>query len=72
MNGMGVEKNIEKSIALFEESAKNGDDDAQYVLGAIFEFGIGVTKDRSTAIIYYNKAAATGNMKAKEALKRLF
>ena len=71
MNGMGVEKDIEKSIALFKESAKSGDPDAQSVLGTIFEFGIGVTKDRSTAVMYYKQAATAGNMKAKEAIKRL-
>jgi uncharacterized protein len=41
------------------------------VLGTIFEFGIGVTKDRSIAIMYYKQAATAGNMKAKEAIKRL-
>lgn len=69
--GMVVEKDFEKSIALFQKSARAGNSDAQNELGIIFEYGIGVKKDILNAINVYKKAAASGNTKAKEAIKRL-
>jgi len=45
--------------------AKRGNSDAQYKLGDMYEKGIGTTKDKNKAQIWFEKAAAQGHNKAK-------
>jgi len=44
---------------------------AQYNLGHIYEQGLGVLQSIPTAIIWYEKAAASGDEDARAALHRL-
>ena len=44
---------------------------AMVALGICYEEGIGVPKDKSTAISYYKKAAMQNDEDAIDALKRL-
>ncbi len=45
--------------------------EAQYDLGRVYENGIGVRKNKKTALSWYRKAADRGDEQAAEALKRL-
>jgi len=55
----------------FLDSARNGDADAQYRLGASYEFGGGAARDIELAKRWYQKAAAQGHVKAAARLRML-
>ena len=55
----------------FLKAAKKGDAEAQYSLGACYEFGGAAPKDVDLAKKWYGKAAAAGNDAAKRALETL-
>lgn len=55
----------------FLEAAKKGDSEAQYNLGACYEFGGGAPQDVDLAKKWYEKAAAQGHRKAKSRLRIL-
>jgi TPR repeat protein len=52
--------------------AAQGDADAQYTLGTLYEFGIGVPQDYTKAREWYEKAAAQGYAIAQKQLGTLF
>jgi TPR repeat protein len=52
--------------------AAQGDADAQYTLGTLYEFGIGVPQDYTKAREWYEKAAAQGNAIAQKQLGTLY
>ena len=59
-----------------KQLAEQGDADAQYKVGRMYEKGIGVTKDESVAWDWYQKAEEQGHQEAhlaslKMALKSL-
>ncbi|MCL2799759.1 MAG: SEL1-like repeat protein [Endomicrobia bacterium] len=70
---MGVhvyaEQNFKKVMYQYERMAKQGDGNAQYILGKIYHFGVCVEKDFKKAKYWLKKAAKQGNAKAKEMLK---
>ena len=58
--------------ALFKDKlreAGNGDSQAQYDIGAMYQNGRGVTPDRDKALEWFRKAAAQGNPQAVSRLK---
>ena len=55
----------------FLDAAKKGDAEAQYNLGACYEFGGGTEKNVDRAKEWYQKAAAKGHQKAQERLRVL-
>ena len=55
----------ESAIKFFKESADQGNADAQYVLGLIYERGWGVEPDINAAVNWLNKAAAQGQAQAQ-------
>jgi hypothetical protein len=55
----------------FLDAAKKGDAEAQYNLGACYEFGGGAEKNVDRAKEWYRKAAAKGHKKAQERLLAL-
>lgn len=55
----------------FLKSAKKGDAEAQYNLGACYEFGSSAPRDIAAAKSWYRKAAAQGHKKAKARLRIL-
>ena len=62
--GKGVERDFQKSIALFKSAAAKGDPDGLYYMGYSYLEGTGVEADTVTALAYYIQAAARGHEKA--------
>lgn len=57
----GVEKDEALAAEWMEKSANQGVVDAQVVMGALYDRGIGVVPDRDKATKWYEKAAAQGH-----------
>jgi len=55
----------------YRKSADLGNADAEYSLGHMYAFGLGVRQDNEEALRWYKHAAAHGNAKARESLSRL-
>jgi TPR repeat protein len=55
----------EKAVRLFRVAAAQGDADAQFLLGAMYENGQGVEQDYAEALKWYRRAAAQGNAAAQ-------
>ena len=68
-NGIGVEKNIEKSIYWYQKSAENENKFAQYNLGRCYKDGIGVEKDEAKAFEWYEKSAKQDYSNAQNSLE---
>ncbi len=58
-------KQYEKAIELFRQSAKYGNNEANFKLGIIYYKGNGIKKDLSLAMKYFQRASAAGHLKAK-------
>ena len=59
--GMGVEQDLEKAVALFTISANEGYPSAQFTLGALYRAGEGVAVDYKSALKWFKKAAKQGD-----------
>jgi len=57
----GLDKDEVQAAAWMEKAAKQGLVDAQVVMGAMYDRGIGVLADREKATQWYEKAAAQGH-----------
>ncbi|MCK9605146.1 MAG: sel1 repeat family protein [Methylomonas sp.] len=57
----GLEKDEKLAAEWMEKSANQGIVDAQVVMGAFYDRGIGVTADRDQATRWYEKAAKQGH-----------
>ncbi len=57
LNGIGVEKALEKALYWTERSAIHGDRDGQFNLALIYEEGFGVGIDIEKAKYWYKKSA---------------
>lgn len=66
VNGKGDEKNIEKGLSLYRESAELGYIPSNYKLGIIYEEGLIVPVNIPLALEYYKIAASAGNDDAKK------
>lgn len=60
LEGLGVQKDLEKAFYWTERAANHGDRDGQYNLGLFCEEGIGVERDLEKAKIWYKAAAQQG------------
>ncbi|KAF5891912.1 death ligand signal enhancer isoform X2, partial [Clarias magur] len=58
-----------KSVHYFRMAANTGDSTGLLFLGQCYEIGFGVPHCYTTAVCYYEKAAAKGNLKAKNKLE---
>jgi TPR repeat protein len=58
----------EKVRSYFSAAAKQGNPNAQYMLGVLYENGHGVCKSPDEACQWYQKAAAQGHSEAKKKL----
>jgi len=67
-NGLGIEKNYQKSFELFSICANSGDPYAQYALAQYYEYGKGIAADNMKALEYYNMAAQKGHPDAQNYL----
>lgn len=57
----GVEQDDKQAALWMEKAANQGLVDAQVVMGAMYDRGLGVTADRDKATQWYEKAAAKGH-----------
>lgn len=53
------------AISRFTDAAEQGNDRAQYALGAMYHEGEGVPKNHEAAAYWYTKAAQRGNIQAQ-------
>lgn len=54
-----------KAVKILRPLAEAGNRDAQFYLGGMYDYGLGVTKDYEQAIAWYGKAAAQGVTQAQ-------
>ncbi len=66
------EYNYKKAIYSYTKSAKQGNTDAQYMLGYMCETGLGVLKSDKQAIYWYTKSANQGNAAAQNNLGLMY
>ena len=70
-NGEGVAQDQAQAVAWFRQAAEQGDASAQCNLGVRYEYGHGgLPKDSKQAAIWYRKAIANDDPKAKERAER--
>ena len=62
----------QQAAASFEQAAKQGNADAQYKLGVMYENGQGVEQDYRRAAQWYEKAALQGHAQAQYQLGNLY
>ena len=67
-NGLGVTRNLEKSVALYTKAAEKGEARSQYSLGLMYKMGYGVERDMEFAIAWFKVAA---DKRYKSALQEL-
>lgn len=58
----------EQDVAAVRQAAEQGDAKAQAILGAMYEYGEGVTKDAKQAVAWYRQAAKQGQAGAQSNL----
>ena len=65
-HGQGVDVNYKKAIEWYKKAAEQGDAQAQYNVGVMYEFGPqGVDQSDSMAMRWYAKAAAQNDVDAQ-------
>ena len=69
--GYGVMQNFEAALAWLKLSAAKEDAESLYLMGTMYNLGLGVKKDIPTAKQYFERAAKQGHSKAAESLKML-
>ena len=60
-----AKKNYAVAMAYFKHAAAQGDADAQYSLGHMYDKGLGVVQDYAEAVKWYKLAAAQGRAEAQ-------
>ena len=71
LEGIGVQKNLEKAFYWTERAAQHGDRDAQFNLGWFYENGIVVPKELKWAERWYVRAASQRQKEALEKIKKI-
>ena len=67
----GISKDYAKGLALHRLAAAQNLNEAQYNLGNMYYYGLGVAQDRTEAFLWYSRAQAAGHPHAAAALRRL-
>jgi TPR repeat protein len=67
----GVSQDYQQAAYWYRRAADQGYSDAQFMLGALYENGLGVNRDYGQAKAWYQKAADQGDEYAKVAMRRL-
>src|SRR5699024_1386846 len=70
--GDGVEQNFERAAYWYRKSADQGEADAQFGLGSLYEDGSGVAKDAAEAAKWYRLAAEQGDAEAQFKLAKAY
>ena len=65
----GVEVDAEGAVALLEERAKDGDNEAKWMLGLCYEYGMGIEQDIERAELLYQQSSEGGNVVGEFLLK---
>lgn len=60
-SGNGVDQDWTKAVEMLERSAKNGNADAQWELGLMYEYANHVVQDQARALELYRNSADAGN-----------
>ena len=68
---MGVQRDNKRAVQYYEKAANNGIAEAMVALGACYELGRGVPKNKGKAIYWYQKGADQDNEDAKRGLARV-
>jgi uncharacterized protein len=63
---------VQRAFEILENAADDGDVEAQYYLGTLYEAGLGNLQDYSAAGKWFGKAATAGDPKAQNKLARLY
>ncbi len=71
LEGIGVEKNLERAFYWTERGAAHGDRDAQCNVAEMYEKGIGTAMDMEKAIHWYKAARDQGHDLAKKKCEEL-
>ena len=58
----GVEFDEDEAVVLLEERAKDGDNEAKWILGLCYEYGIGIEQDIERAELLYQESSEGGNV----------
>ena len=61
-------KKLLKTVLGYIQPAENGDADAQFSIGVMYAYGLGLEKDEKLAVDWFRKAAERGNAPAQYAL----
>ncbi len=61
LNGLGVDKNIDKAVHWFSKSTSNGNASAAYKLAVLYDEGTEVTKNPEKAFLFYQLSSELGN-----------
>ncbi len=69
LEGLGVEKDLEKALYWTRRAADHGDRDGQYNLAWFYEEALGVDRDLEQALFWYRQAALQGSDLAIEKCK---
>ncbi len=69
--GSGVQRDVTRAIEIYLSLVATDDEFSMLALGEIYETGDGVPADRAKAISFYQRAAVSGLVDARKALKRL-
>lgn len=67
-----AEKDYDKALPLLTPLAEAGNDDAQYYLGEMYEYGRGVKWSDEQAFYWYMKSAKAGNAQAQNTVADLY
>jgi len=64
-------KKYESAVDQYRKAAEQGYVTAQFNLGVLYEYGLGVRQDYGQALVWYRKAAEQGDQEAKIQLNQL-
>ena len=62
----------DRELAQLRNDAEQGDAEAQFKLGIVYDFGRGVPEDKLEAVKWYQKAAEQGNAYSQDSLGRMY
>jgi TPR repeat protein len=69
--GSGMAVNREEAVKWYRKSAEQGEIAAQWYLGAVYEGGQGIKRNKAQSAYWHGLAAAKGDRGSKKALKRM-
>ena len=69
--GLGVERDLDRSLLWTRRAAEHGDRDGQFNLGCFYEEGTALARDMEQAALWYRRAARQGHTEAAERLRAL-